>query len=130
MVVIRAYTLFRELVRRLGGEAQFASQIEEMRRGALDITEAVLYVKQHSVNCIPAALYASTCFDRALFTPEEARGFCAELFLHAPSIAKTDRDAIRAHILSLYENFIEAGEKSEKWEIPLLNFLFSLPKVE
>ncbi|AEF81452.1 hypothetical protein [Leadbettera azotonutricia] len=130
MVVIHTYTLFRELIRRLGGEAQFAPQIEEMRKGALDITEAVLYVKQHSVNCIPAAMYAMTCFDSALFTPEEARGFCAELFLNAPSITKTDGDAIRAHILSLYQRFIAEGEKSEKWETPLLDFLFSLPKAK
>jgi hypothetical protein len=136
MVVIRTYTIFRELIRRLDGEAPFATKfpgqfnarIEEMRKGALDITEAVLYVKQHSVNCIPAAMYAMTRFDSSLFTPEEARGFCAELFLNAPSITKTDVDAIRAHILSLYLRFIDEGEKSEKWETPLLNFLFSLPK--
>jgi hypothetical protein len=130
MVVIRAYTIFRELIRRLGGEAQFAAQIKEMRRGALDITEAVLYVKQHSVNCISAAMYAMTCFDGRLFTPEEARTFCAGLFLNAPSIAQADRNAIRAHILSLYERFVADGEKSEKWETALLNFLFSLPKTE
>ncbi|GHU66094.1 hypothetical protein FACS189447_06260 [Spirochaetia bacterium] len=130
MVVIRTYTFFRELVRRLGGEAQFRTQIEEMRRGALDITEAVLYVKQHSVNCIPAAMYAMTRFDSALFSPEEAQSFCAELFLDAPSIAKEDADAIRAHILSLYKSFIEEGKKSEKWEKPLLDFLSSLPKAQ
>jgi hypothetical protein len=130
MVVIRTYTFFRELVKRLGGEALFAPQIEEMRRGALDITEAVLYVKQHSVNCIPAAMYAMTRFDSTLFGPEEAEGFCAELFRNAPSITKADGDAIRAHILSLYRKFIEEGKKSEKWEAPLLNFLFSLPKAK
>jgi hypothetical protein len=129
MVVIRTYTFFRDVIRRLGGEA-FSAQVEEMRRGALDITEAVLYVKQHSVNCISAAMYAMTRFDGSLFPPEEARGFCDELFLNAPSIAKADEDAIRAHILSLYESFVKDSEKSEKWEIPLLNFLFSLPKVK
>jgi hypothetical protein len=28
----------------------------------------------------------------------------------------------------LYQRFVAEGEKSEKWELPLVNFLFSLPK--
>jgi hypothetical protein len=75
-------------------------------------------------------MYAMTRFDSSLFSQEEARGFCADVFLNAPSIAEADTDAIRAHILSLYQRFIDEGEKSVNWETPLINFLFSLPKVK
>ncbi|MCL2473053.1 MAG: hypothetical protein FWF26_05175, partial [Treponema sp.] len=80
MIVIRTYTLFRDIINTLGDKERFAAQTEELRSGALAITEAVLYVKQHSVNCISAAMYAMTRFDRRLFPPAEAEHFVSCLF--------------------------------------------------
>jgi hypothetical protein len=131
MVVIRTYTLFRNLLRRLGAEERFSLQIEEIRRGALDITEAVLYVKQHSVNCVPAAMYSMTRFDPSLFPPVEGEDFCSRLFTEVPLPGKEDDSAaVREHIRSLYRRFLTQGEGASSWEKPLLNFLFSLPKAK
>jgi hypothetical protein len=126
MVVIRTYTLFRQILLSLGEEGNHASEIEEIRRGALAISEAVLFVKQHSVNCISAAMYAMTRFDRDLFPPEEAGLFVSELF--RVTLGKEDGEAIRSRILSLYKDFAAEGEKSgSDWTEPLLRFLKTLP---
>jgi hypothetical protein len=125
MVVVRTYTYFRRIVRSLGDEERFTPHIEELRRGALAITEAILYVKQHSVNCIPAALYAMTCFDASLFPPEEAVDFVSRLF--TPPRSPPEKDAIRDHILTLYRRFLAEGASAKSWKEPLLRFLDSLP---
>jgi hypothetical protein len=128
MIVILTYRLFREILLSLGEAEDYAPQIEEIRRGALAISEAVLFVKQHSVNCISAAMYAMTRFDPALFPPGEAERFVSELFRE--TLGKEDGDAIRAHILSLYRDFLAGGEKpGSSWTEPLLQFLKTSPAV-
>jgi hypothetical protein len=121
MVVIRTYTKFRAIVRSLGDEGRFAPQIEELRQGALDITEAILYVKQHSVNCVSAAMYTMSCFDPTLFSGEEAADFTAALFTRPGSPEKSE--VIRAYILEKYRRFLEEGERGADWKTPLLTFL-------
>jgi len=128
MVVIRTYTLFREIIKTLKLEDRFAAQAEELRRGALAITEAVLYVKQHSVNCISAAMYAMSRFDTGLFPPDEAERFVSEIFIKGEGLSKEDGEEIRAYILVLYRRFLDEGEKGEDWKKPLFDFLKTLPK--
>jgi len=125
MVVIRTYTLFREIAKSIGEGDRFAPQIEELRRGALEITEAVLYIKQHSVNCISAAMYAMTRFDSALFPPEEAERFASGIFADAKDPGNADGGEIRRYIISLYRRFLSEGESCDDWTEPLLNFLTS-----
>ena len=125
MVVIRTYTLFREIVKSIGEGERFAPQMEELRLGALEITEAVLYIKQHSVNCISAAMYAMTRFDPALFPPAEAERFVTGIFADAKTPEKADSGKIREYIFSLYRRFLSEGEACKDWTEPLLNFLSS-----
>jgi len=122
MVVIRTYTLFREIVKSIGEGERFTPQAEELRLGALAITEAVLYIKQHSVNCISAAMYAMTRFDPALFPLAEAERFVAGIFADTKNPGKADGDEIRGHILSLYRRFLSLGESCDEWTEPLLDF--------
>jgi hypothetical protein len=84
MVVIRTYTEFAAILRSLNEEEHCSAQINEIKQGALAITQAILFVKQHSVNCIAASLYAMTCFDGKLFPPEEAEAFTGLLFDDPP----------------------------------------------
>jgi hypothetical protein len=127
MVVVRAYTQFRDILRKLGEEENCAALIEEARQRALTITEAVLCIKQHSINCISAAMYAMTCFDD-LFPQEEAEQFARDLFIDADFISKDDAEAVRDHIIGLYRQFLEQGKESTSWEKPLLDFLASHPR--
>ncbi|MDR0475063.1 MAG: hypothetical protein LBH43_15490 [Treponema sp.] len=129
MIVIRTYTFFREAIRRMGTglERKYSPKIEEVRRRGIAITEAVLYVKQHSVNCISAAMYAMTCFDPALFPPEEGERFVSELFVGSPYISAEDQKRIREYILGLYKAFLSEGKNAPSWKEPLMKFLDSLP---
>ncbi|MDR1239505.1 MAG: hypothetical protein LBK27_05285 [Treponema sp.] len=121
MVVIRTYTKFRAIVRDMGDEIRFAPQIAELKNGALAISEAILFVKQHSVNCIAAAMYAMTCFMEDLFPEEEAEDFCSRLFVQ--SLPPDDGELVRRHIISLYREFLSGRDPSKNWGNPLINFL-------
>jgi hypothetical protein len=123
MVVIRTYTKFREIIRAMGDGESFAEHIEEIKQGALRITEAILYVKQHSINCVAAAMYAMTRFDPLLFPPEEAWDFVSQLFLNAQVPSPEDAGILRTHIVELYAYFLKEGKKARSWEEPLLDFL-------
>ncbi|MCL2319423.1 MAG: hypothetical protein FWC45_05005, partial [Treponema sp.] len=127
MLVIRTYTLFGEIIKTLGEDRRLAPQAAELRRGALAITEAVLYVKQHSVNCISAAMYAMTAFDAGLFPPDEAERFVSGLFV--TDLPKEDATEIQQHIITLYRRFLSHGEKAATWTDPLIDFLKSSEQV-
>jgi len=151
MVVIWTYRKFEVILRSFNDAGSYSAQIEEMKQGALAITHAILFVKQHSVNCVAAALYAMTCFDRELFPPEEAEAFINLLFWEAPpaaplrtgrlpanyrvrpwaaprtKIPAADASVIKAHITSLFRRFFEEGKKTKNWEEPLLNFMQQQP---
>jgi hypothetical protein len=132
MVMIFTYTRFSRIMEDLDAEGRFSARVEECRRGALDITESILYVKQHSVNCVAAALYAMTCFDGAAFPPAEAEAFTARLFTgesrRTAALPRIDREAgeqVREHILGLYRQFCRGAPASGggDWTGPLLDFL-------
>jgi len=142
MVVIHGYLQFSAIARSLGVEKKLKEQAMEMEKGALAISQAILFVKQHSVNCIPAALYAMTCFSPELFTPQEAIRFTNLLFSDAPScdqslkksnvhpasspsikINEADKTEIKSHILALYNDFLSGRDISRPWYEPLLKFL-------
>jgi hypothetical protein len=147
MIVIRTYTKFTQIMKALGEYENFVSQIEELKRGAHAISRAILFVKQHSINCISAALYAMTCFSPELFPPEEAEAFAVQVFTQetrpsslrqakglancavrpaaAPKmkIPREDAQVILEHVIRLYRQFLSEKENSKTWEEPLLNFM-------
>jgi len=143
MVVIHTFTMFSVISKQMKDEENLKSQTLEMKAGMLAISQAILFVKQHSVNCIPAALYAMTNFNGNLFPPCEAEKFTSLLFsnyenvsndvpksckVHPCASPKTqipeqDKAQIKKHILSLYYRFLEEQKTSASWEEPLLRFL-------
>ena len=151
MVVTWTYIQFAAILRSLNDAENHAAQIAEMKQGALSITRSILFVKQHSINCVAAALYAMTRFDAELCPPEEAEDFAAQLFGAAPppactpcgplpknyhlrpcaaprtSIPVADAAAITAHIIDLYRQFLAEGKSAQNWEEPLLRFMRELP---
>jgi hypothetical protein len=116
-VMIVAF-VYRSFARCLPGQVK---EIEELRAGALAITESVLYVKQHSVNCIAAAFYALTRFDGELFPPAEADDFTARLFVDG-TLPEAQAGLVREYIMKLYWDFLARGE-GRPWEAVLLDFL-------
>ena len=154
MVVMWTYTRFAVILRDLGEAESHTAQIEEMKQGALAITRAILFVKQHSVNCIPAAFYAISRFNPELFPPERVEAFANLLFTSAVSkpgyatrnaartknsrvcpgaapatgIPAADAGEITSHIIDLYRHFLSEGKTAKSWEKPLLRFMRQLPK--
>lgn len=152
MVVIRTYTKFAAILRSLNETERCAAQANEMKQGALAIAQAILFVKQHSINCISASLYAMTCFDETLFPPEEAEAFTGLMFSPPPPAAfspegrlprnhrlrpsaaprtklpEADACAIKAHIIGLYRRFLAEGKTAQRWVDPLLNFMRQCPR--
>ncbi|MCL2184592.1 MAG: hypothetical protein FWB86_01890 [Treponema sp.] len=148
MVAIHGYTKFKEISKRLGDEEKLKDQAEIMKRGALAICQAILFVKQHSINCIPAALYAMTCYTPDLFPPEEAAYFTKHLFSPPPEkkdiykgnrvhpayapltkIKEEDQEQIKNRIMTLYNQFLDEGKTSASWKDPILCFLRSFNRV-
>ena len=142
MVVIHAYEKFKEIAKQTGDEIKLAAQILELKLGALAICQAIFFVKQHSINCIPAALYAVTNLDSDIFSAREAEDFIDLLFSPPPErrgapascrvhpasaplteISKESQAKIKSHILSLYHRFIEEGKTAASWEAPIIKFL-------
>jgi hypothetical protein len=143
MVAVLTWTRFAAIVRALGDGERLAAPIEEMKQGALAITQAILFVKQHSVNCVAAALYALSCFDPELLPPEAAEEFTGLLFGEPPErsgrtranarvhpsasprtrLSAEDAAAIRAHIIDLYRRFLAERAEARRWDEPLLDFL-------
>ena len=127
MVVIRAYTKFRDIIRSFEGKETFSLQIDEIKKGALDIIESILYIKQHSINCVAASMYAMGKFDPPLFPFEEAKDFVSKLF-SKPEFSIEDSILIKNYIMELYTKFLKEGEKTDIWEKPILDFLADLQK--
>jgi hypothetical protein len=142
MVVIHTYLQFIETAKKIDEYDNLKEQALELKQGALAISQAILFVKQHSVNCIPAAFYALTCFSPELFPPREAENFTNLLFSPAPmadaalrknkvhpsaapltKVEETDQAEIKKHILKLYNQFLEEKKTSISWTEPLLKFL-------
>lgn len=98
---------------------------KEIYDGALEITETVLYVKQHSVNCIPAALYLVTSNFPDWMSADDARKFIDNLFVKPEGFGLEDAYKIREHIKMTYEKYLVDGAKSEHWYDPIYDFLLS-----
>ncbi len=124
IVVVFAYTFYRKRFRELGMEAEEAEALNrELYAGAVSIVETVLYIKQHSVNCIPAALYAMTRITPDEVTPSEVIGFTGSLFAKAEDVAPETAEKIRNHIEETYERLLLEGCHDEDWIAPLQRWL-------
>ncbi|MDR1867212.1 MAG: hypothetical protein LBQ77_02960 [Treponema sp.] len=126
MLALHTYIKIGRLFRSLNIEHAFGTTL---RTEAIHITEAVLHVKQHSVNCIAAALYTMHCFDPLLFNHAEINGFIDDLFAEDAYILPKNKQIIQDHIHRLYKAFCDSGATSSSWKQPLLNFLFTQPRV-
>lgn len=95
---------------------------------AVDIADTVLYIKQHSVNCIPAALYLMTTIAPEFFTKEDALQFTDDLFTRNSTVPSEDAQQIRNHITNTFNNFYTEGQKLKdktEWTKPIVEWLSS-----
>ncbi len=124
IIVVLAYTFYRKAFAKLGMEGDEADALNaELYAGAVEIAETVLYIKQHSVNCIPSALYALTRITPEEVTPVEVTRFIGSLFADAPEVGKENAARIREHISFLYEELFLEGCHDDSWVTPIQRLL-------
>lgn len=123
-IVSLVWSFYRRLISQLDdfSEEEKKAYIDELYDGAIEITEAVLYIKQHSVNCIPAALYMMTFLMEPYFTPEDGIQFLKDLF------AKTDipvevQKELKDYMYFIYERFLLVGISDYNWIAPVRSWL-------
>ncbi len=108
---------------RLDAAAAGANWVASLRDEALAITETVLFVKQHSVNCIGASLYYLVNRFPG-FTDGDAREVVRDLFTTRGSELAAIGE-IRAEIIGIYEALQAdmAGSPDRGWQGPILDFI-------
>jgi hypothetical protein len=128
LIVTLNWMLATDLIGRLPALRGFDAEgyLEALRGEALAITESVLFVKQHSVNCIGASLFylrraAPSLGDR------EIRSFVRDLFRSASGLSAETAEALRGRMIALYEELDLAYLAAPRsgWRGPVLSFIRS-----
>ncbi len=121
MIVCFNHLRISSLIKELAGETTgYEIELEYLRNQAVLITNSILYMKQHSINCIPAGLFALSEECQG-FTDAYAYNLVEELIkINQGSIARFDE--ISEYITNLYKDFQELSKSCTNREI-LINFL-------
>jgi hypothetical protein len=104
MIVVFAVIKAQAIYERHGRMDLGASVVDDLYQQAVDITETIIFVKQHSVNCISAALYMiSNLYPR--FGREQAAWLVNLLFRQ--DLAASEHRQIDRYINGLYAKFMD-----------------------
>lgn len=126
MIVVLTYTFYRRAFTELGVTGAEADSLDrELFGGAVEITETVLYIKQHSVNCIPAALYAMSRMTPQEVTVSEVDAFVDGLFADAPLLTGDAGDRIGDSIRESFDRLTLDGGTGSDWMPAVRRFLLS-----
>lgn len=100
------------------------SHLEEIKKQAIAIIESVLLVKQHSVNCIPTALYMITStMNKSFFTPEDATLFINSFFNTTPEISPETRKELQDYFAYMYERIYTEKYYNSNWQDSIKHWL-------
>ncbi len=99
----------------------------EIYEGAVEITETVLFVKQHSVNCIPAAIFLVVKNFPDIFSVSDAKKFIADMF-QKNEIPNDLAENVRNYMEEIFQKFLSESENSENWFSPVHDFLVEYEK--
>lgn len=123
-IIVLCFSFYRMLFEREEfGEADKTQWNRELYTQAVAIADSVLYVKQHSVNCVPAALYMVSKVFPDLFKPTDAVQFIGNMFAEPEGMSKKDAADIREHLLFVYERFLLEGAHEDDWRTPVQRWL-------
>lgn len=100
--------------------------LDEIYTGSVAITESVLLVKQHSINCVAGALYLlSASHSKGFFTEDDVEKFVHCLFANDNYVEEEDKEKIRKHIISMYTDLMDKKISQTEWQKPLHDWLDS-----
>lgn len=125
-IVVLTYLYFGRVFTELGA-AQADALGGELFDGAIDITESVLLVKQHSVNCVPAALYAVHRMQPQDATLARLGEFIDGLFTNDARWIDDDAAvAVREHIRHNFVRLVEQGVDDAEWPVTVRRYLAAI----
>lgn len=123
-IIATTYAFFKMLFDREDfTAAEKAQWTHELYDEGLAIARSVLYLKQHSVNCIPAALYMVCKINASIFTISDAVFFIEHFLEEAEDISKEDRQSITNYINFVFERFLLEGTPEDDWTVPVVRWL-------
>ncbi|MFO7848518.1 MAG: hypothetical protein R6V67_01040 [Spirochaetia bacterium] len=93
---------------------KYYAEKEYLWKRAVLITESILFIKQHSVNCVPAGLYTLTACKFGYSKADSHRVIDA-LFTGEGNTLE-DSEELREYIRSLYDHFMAEKEKKMSTE--------------
>lgn len=124
LVVCYTYFRLRELLAATADDGRFGRELDALRARAVEITESILFVRQHSVNCIPTAL-AMLSVILPGYDEREAKAFMAELFSIDVEVDSGDRARVVDYMAGLYDRVAPAGGRPEDRYDAIVDFLES-----
>jgi len=104
------YTWFKRFfANNIFNEQEANVYLSELLHDGLKITESVLFVKQHSVNCVPIAFYMlSASMPKEFFTASDVDNFISLLFSDCTELSDKVKSEIKEYFKFMYErNFLE-----------------------
>ena len=130
-VVVLTSTYFKRVFK----EEQFSQAVQdfyntEIYAEAMKIAETVLYIKQHSVNCVAAALYMMNCILEGEFSIQDAVDFINNMFVNADDITDEHKSLINEHLNMLFEQLLLEGTNEYDWVTPLKRWILQCEKDE
>jgi hypothetical protein len=122
-VVGYTYVKVREILERHGESLEeFDAELDYLWRQTIHITDSILFIKQHSVNCVAAGLFTLTNSGDYGFTRSHAEQVVAALFSN-PGRRIEQAEEVREFITELYRRFNRELERSSHAGV-LLDFLY------
>lgn len=118
-IVIGVWAKVRELLKESNFNEKDGEEIlNEIYYGSIAITESVLYVKQHSINCVAGALYMLTAaYGNDFFSEEDCKKTIANFFKNADDIEEKSKNEILGYIEAMYNNLCDINKKSQReWQ--------------
>lgn len=129
LLVCFTYHRMAKMLEARGAQASFAGELRALRARAVAITESILYVRQHSVNCIPTAL-AMLSVILPSYNAAEATAFLSELFTEDDDIPPAQRDAACGYMAGLYKKIMASGKGRDELYGAITNFVLNYQEMD
>ncbi len=123
-IVLLMIGFYRMLFEREGfSESEKEMWNSEIFLHGIEIAESVLFMKQHSINCLSAALYMMTKTSPEIVDEKIAKEFIASLFSTSNEVDEDEVLKIRSYIQTMYFDLIKESEKEKDWTVPLKKWI-------
>lgn len=123
-VVTLVWIFYREIFNEIDEFSQDEKNayLEEIYRGTIQISETVLFIKQHSVNCIPAALYMINHLMPSHLDANDAIQILHDLFINT-DVSEEDQKELKDYMYFMFERFLLTGTTDDNWILPIKDWL-------